>query len=52
MDPRLEALEAGLREYFGSRQVLRLGVDPDLHARAGGKVMLYRSELGCAATPD
>jgi len=49
MDPHLEALEAGLREYFGSRQVLRLHVDADLQARAGGKVTMYRSELFDAA---
>jgi phenylacetate-CoA ligase len=45
MDPQLAALEAGLRQYFGSRQVLRLHVDADLQARAAGKLTMYRSEL-------
>jgi phenylacetate-CoA ligase len=44
-DPQLSAIEAGLREYFGPRQVLRLRADENMPNHRLGKTLAYRSEL-------
>jgi phenylacetate-CoA ligase len=46
MDPRLDELEAGLREYFGPRQVLRVRADEQMPKHRHSKTLTYRSELG------
>jgi hypothetical protein len=45
MDPKLAELEAGLREYFGPEQVLRLHAVDALPETRRGKTQSYRSEL-------
>jgi phenylacetate-CoA ligase len=44
-DAKLAEIEAGLREYFGPRQVLRLQADEHLQERNVGKTLMYRSEM-------
>lgn len=45
VDPRLDEIESGLREYFGPRQVLRLKADENMPKHKLGKTLAYRSEL-------
>lgn len=44
-DPGLDVLLAGLREYFGPRQVLRVRAEASMPAARNGKRIGYRSEL-------
>jgi phenylacetate-CoA ligase len=44
MNPELDALEAGLREYFGAGQILRLRAEASLPGERSGKRVEYRSE--------
>jgi phenylacetate-CoA ligase len=45
LDPKLDEIEAGLREYFGNKQILRVLADVNMSKEQTGKTEAYRSEL-------
>jgi phenylacetate-CoA ligase len=45
LDPKLAEIEAGLRDYFGNKHVLRVHADENMPKHRLGKTLAYRSEL-------